>query len=109
MEAFGKVNATRVSVGIGCVAAAAVCAPTAAAAPSEPSATETISQLESEGYRVILSKVGSGSIDDCSVSAVRQGRSVTGPQPPVNGNFTLMGPGQVLQYTTVYVDLDCKR
>lgn len=86
-----------------------VAAPAAAAPSPELSATETINQLQSEGYRVILSKVGNGSIDDCTVSAVRRGRSVTGPQPPINGNFTLMGPGQVLQYTTVYVDLDCKR
>ncbi|ORA35935.1 hypothetical protein BST13_13085 [Mycobacterium aquaticum] len=83
----------------------------ASAAPSaESSASETIGQLQSEGYRVIVSKVGSGSIDDCVVSAVRQGRSVTGPQPPAVANgITTMGPGQVLQYTTVYVDLACKR
>lgn len=84
---------------------------TASAAPSsEISAQETISQLESEGYRVIVSRVGSGSIDDCTVSAVRQGRSVTGPQPPSpTASWTLMGPGQVLQYTTMHVDLVCKR
>ncbi|MDX1872922.1 hypothetical protein SBI67_12375 [Mycolicibacterium sp. 120266] len=84
---------------------------TASAAPSsEISAQDTIRQLESEGYRVIVSRVGSGSIDDCSVSAVRQGRSVTGPQPlSPTGSWTLVGPGQVLQYTTMHVDLVCKR
>ena len=93
----------------GVASAGLVAAAPAAAAPlPEPSASETINQLQSEGYRVILSKVGSGSVDNCTVSAVRQGRSVTGPQPPPSGNFTLMGPSQVLQYTTVYVDLDCR-
>ncbi|WP_309227930.1 MULTISPECIES: hypothetical protein [unclassified Mycolicibacterium] len=86
-------------------------ATTAAAAPTaESSASETISQLQSEGYRVILSKVGNGALDDCTVSAVRQGRSVTGPQPPAAAaGVTMFNPGQVLQYTTVYVDLDCRR
>lgn len=50
-----------------------VAAPAAAAPSPELSATETINQLQSEGYRVILSKVGNGSIDDCTVSAIRQG------------------------------------
>lgn len=83
----------------------------ASAAPSsEVSARDTISQLESEGYRVIVSRVGSGSMDDCSVSAVRQGRSVTGPQPPLAAaGMTVLGPGQVLQYTTMHVDLICRR
>lgn len=91
------------------VAGLAAAAPAVAAPAPGASATDTIDQLQSEGYRVILSKVGNGSIDNCTVSAVRQGRSVTGPQPPANGGLTLMGPSQVLQYTTVYVDLDCKR
>ncbi|MGV0810191.1 hypothetical protein [Mycolicibacterium setense] len=57
-----------------------------------------------------MSRVGSGSIDNCTVTGVRQGRGVTGPQPPVVANgITMFGPGQVLQYTTVYVDLTCQR
>ncbi|MDV3129153.1 hypothetical protein M1247_29910 [Mycobacterium sp. 21AC1] len=101
-------NTTAISAGL--FAAGTVLTAPAAAAPSRESASQTISQLQSEGYRVIVSKVGSGPIDDCTVSAVRQGRSVTGPQPPpVANGITMMGPGQVLQYTTVYVDLDCKR
>ncbi|WKG02485.1 hypothetical protein [Mycolicibacterium sp. HK-90] len=99
------------------VASAGLCgldialAATATAAPTpESSATETISQLQSEGYRVILSKVGSGAIDDCTVSAVRRGHSVMGTQPPAGAvGITSFNPGQVLQYTTVYVDLDCRR
>ncbi len=94
---------------VGGLAACSATAGPATAAPSgNGSAVETISQLESQGHRVILSKVGNGSIDNCSVRAVRQGRSVTGPQPPgAAGAMTIVSPGQVLQYTTVYVDLDC--
>lgn len=88
-----------------------VSAATAAAAPTgDAAATETISQLQSEGYRVILSKVGNSSLDQCTVNAVRQGHSVTGPQVPVGAaGITSFNPGQNLQYTTVYVDLDCRR
>ncbi|MCV7162211.1 hypothetical protein H7J55_32585 [Mycolicibacterium brisbanense] len=97
-----------VSFGLATVGVGAA-VPAIAAPLSGASATDTIDQLQSEGYRVILSKVGNGSIENCTVSAVRQGRTVTGPQAPVNARFTLMGPSQVLQYTTVYVDLDCRR
>ncbi|WP_142254041.1 MULTISPECIES: hypothetical protein [unclassified Mycobacterium] len=99
-----------------CVAGAAlgglatVAVTPAVAAPTESEARQTISDLESQGYRVILSKVGTKAIDECAVSAVRQGRSVTGPQVPVGAaSITSFNPGQNLQYTTVYVDLDCRR
>ncbi len=73
-----------------------------AGAPSEASASETISQLQSEGYRVILSKVGTKGIDECTVSAVRRGHSVTGPQIPVGAaGVTSFNPGQNLQYDGV--------
>lgn len=98
------------AVGVGLCGLGMASAATAAGAPSEASASETISQLQSEGYRVILSKVGTKGIDECTVSAVRQGHSVTGPQIPVGAaGVTSFNPGQNLQYTTVYVDLDCRR
>lgn len=85
-------------------------AATAGAAPTESTASETISELESQGYRVILSKVGTRAIDDCTVTNVRQGRQVTAPQIPTGAaSITSFNPGQNLQYTTVYVDLDCRR
>ncbi|MGV0772977.1 hypothetical protein BA059_26485 [Mycolicibacterium sp. (ex Dasyatis americana)] len=99
-----------------CAAAVGLCglgtalAAPAGAAPTDASASETISELESQGYRVILSKVGTKAMDDCTVSAVRQGRTVTAPQIPVGAaSITSFNPGQNLQYTTVYVDLDCRR
>ncbi|MBP2450314.1 hypothetical protein [Mycolicibacterium lutetiense] len=99
-----------------CAAGAGLCglgtalAAPAAAAPTESTASQTISDLESKGFRVILSKVGTKAIDDCTVTAVRQGRSVTAPQVPAGAaSITSFNPGQNLQYTTVYVDLDCRR
>ncbi|MDV3125430.1 hypothetical protein M1247_10945 [Mycobacterium sp. 21AC1] len=75
----------------------------AAAAPSGPSsAQQTIKQLESEGYRVIQTRVGSGSLDNCRVSAVRPGRAVTELTAAPRGNTE-----ERVRYTTVYVDLKC--
>ncbi|WP_441957215.1 hypothetical protein [Mycolicibacterium houstonense] len=88
--------------------AAALCltiAAPAVAAPSNPSAQETIDKLKADGYNVIVSKVGNNSIDQCTVSAVRDGHDV-------KNNWIIRGPaGQVgtqTRYTTVYVDLHCK-
>ena len=53
--------------------------------------------LQTEGFRVIESRVGSGSIDNCTVTAVRHGRELSSQEGKLRG-----------QNTTVYVDLGCK-
>ncbi|MGA5540349.1 hypothetical protein ACPCIR_00730 [Mycobacterium sp. NPDC051198] len=77
------------------------------AAPSgQTSAQSTISDLEAQGFRVILNKVGNAPIDQCTVTAVRQGTDVKhswvqrGPTGNVNN---------LVRYTTAYVDLMCNR
>ena len=65
-------------------------------APGE-SASQTIHRLQTEGFRVIESRVGSGSIDNCTVTAVRHGRELSSQEGKLRG-----------QNTTVYVDLGCK-
>lgn len=50
----------------------------AAAAPAGPdSVKDTVSRLESNGYKVILNKVGSAPLEQCTVSGVRPGCDVT--------------------------------
>ncbi len=77
----------------------------AVAAPSNPSAQETIDKLRAEGYNVIVAKVGTGSLDQCNVSTVRPGHDI-------KHNWIIRGPqgqvGNLTRYTTVYVDLHCK-
>ncbi|MGV9802324.1 hypothetical protein ACWDTP_30175 [Mycobacterium sp. NPDC003449] len=74
-----------------------------AAAPSGPSsAQQTIKDLQAEGYRVIQTKVGSGPIDKCTVSAIRPGRDVTELRAAPRGNTE-----EFVRYTTVHVDLAC--
>ena len=96
-------SSTRISATTGIVLAltVALAAPAAARpvvppAPGE-SATQTIHRLQNEGYRVIESRVGSGSIDKCTVNAVRHGRELNAQEGRLRG-----------QTTTVYVDLGCK-
>ena len=96
-------NPTTIAVGTGIVlalmvafAAPSVARPVVPPAPGE-SATQTIHRLQNEGFRVIESRVGSGSIDDCTVTAVRHGRELSSQEGKLRG-----------QTTTVYVDLGCK-
>lgn len=96
-------NPTKIPVGTGIVLALMVAlAGPAAARPVVPpgpgeSATQTIHRLQTEGFRVIESRVGSGSLDKCTVTAVRHGRELSSQEGKLRG-----------QSTTVYVDLGCK-
>src|SRR3546814_560904 len=73
------------------------------AAPSEPkSVQDTIEQLESSGYKVILNKVGSARLDQCTVGAVRTGRDVTEFRQNVRDQTV-----EHVLYTTIYVDAVC--
>lgn len=90
-----------VSAGSVSLAATAVAAPRA-----QDSAQATIDELEADGYQVILNKVGNGPMDQCNVTAVRPGTAV-------KNSWIQRGPtGNVknqVRYTTVYVDLSCRR
>ena len=80
-------------------------APAAADPPPGESAEDTINNLLNEGYRVIVSKVGTAPLDQCSVNAIRPGQEVT---EPVTGPVTGSRPrGQEVVYTTIYVDAQC--
>ena len=98
MKTFGF--ATVVASGL--AAAVLGFAAPAVAAPSGPgSAQDTISQLESQGYKVIVNRVGSTPLDQASVVAVRHGQTYSRTD---SGN-----PGDDLLTTvtdkTVYVDV----
>jgi hypothetical protein len=61
----------------GLAGAALIGAHPASAAPwGSPSAQETVNQLQSQGHRVILNKVGSAALGDCTISSVRPGETI---------------------------------
>ena len=79
---------------------------TAVAVPTGPSTVDqTVNQLKSGGYTVIVNKVGAASVNQCTVAAVRPGQTYSrtdsgtpGAQDDVHTTVT----GK-----TVFVDLAC--
>ena len=95
------------SAGLGVLASAALGLATGAhAAPSGPTSVDAIvSQLRSQGYQVIVNRVGTASLDQCTVSAVRPGQTFSRTDSGVAG----AGSDLVTTITnkTVYVDVSC--
>jgi hypothetical protein len=91
----------------GALASAALgLAGTANAAPSGPSSVDqTVSQLRSQGYQVIVNRVGTAPLDRCTISAVRPGQTFS------HTDSGAPGAGQDIVTTvtdrTVYVDVAC--
>jgi hypothetical protein len=88
-------------------------APSGLAAPVEvESAPDTVNRLESEGFTVILNKVGSAALSECKVTAVRPGATYMRTDSGIPGAHSGMeGTIGELTFTelakTVYVDVKC--
>jgi hypothetical protein len=79
---------------------------TAAAAPSGPSSVDsTINQLRTQGYQVVVNRVGTAALDQCTVSAVRPGQTFSRTDSGSPG----AGDDVVTTVTgrTVYIDVAC--
>ena len=91
----------------GALASAALgLAGTANAAPAGPSSVDgTVSQLRSQGYQVIVNRVGTAPFDRCTISAVRPGQTFSHTDSGAPG----AGKDIVTTVTdrTVYVDVAC--
>jgi hypothetical protein len=100
-----RMNWTVAAATIGICAAAA--AP-AGLAGAEETAQEVISDLQSKGYTVTIDKIGTGPIDECVVTSVRNPQSMTQLVPYVgpgnNGDRVLV---QHVVAQTVSVSLNC--
>lgn len=76
----------------------------APAAPHEAgSAADTIASLQDRGYTVIVNKVGSAALADCTVRAIRPGRKIT--ELSNDGRDRTV---EKVVYTTVYLDAECQ-
>jgi hypothetical protein len=94
-------------------AACAVVIAPAGIASAEQSAQETIGLLEAEGYQVNVDRVGSGTIDQCVVTSVRnpqtQYRTIRvyrGKDSKGNRDYDYV---QVVSSRSISVSLDCSR
>jgi hypothetical protein len=74
----------------------------AQAAPSGiGSAQDTVHELETNGFRVVLNKMGTGPLDHCTVDSVLPGETVT---RPVQSGGELVDQ---IVYQTVYLTAKC--
>ena len=90
----------------GALAAAALgLTATANAAPAGPSSIDvTIDQLRVQGFDVIVNRIGTAPIEECTVSAVRPGQLYSRSDSSVPGAD---GPVTTVLGKTVYVDIIC--
>jgi hypothetical protein len=65
------------------------------------SAQDTVNELEDNGFKVVLNKMGVGPLDHCTVDSVRPGETVT--RPVQNGSDLV---NQIV-YQTVYLTAKC--
>jgi hypothetical protein len=94
-------------------AAYAVVVAPAGIARAEQSALETIGVLEAEGYDVNVDRVGSGTLDQCVVTSVRNPQTQTrivrvyrGKDKEGNREYDYV---KVVTNRTISVSLDCSR
>jgi hypothetical protein len=95
-------------IAAGAIAAAAAVglAGAAEAAPSGPvTATETVGNLQAQGFQVILNKIGTAPLDQCVVSAVRPGQTFSRMDSGVPGAMDDIVT--TVTSRTVYVDVSC--
>jgi hypothetical protein len=103
----------RTNLALTAAAVVGVCAAIAAPAgfAAAETAQETISRLQSQGYTVTIDKVGTGSLDQCTVTSVRNPQTVTQLVPYIGpgrgNNRTALIPAVVSQ--TISVSLNCSR
>jgi hypothetical protein len=95
------------SLAAGALASAALgLAGTASAAPSGPSPVDdTISQLQTEGFNVIVSRVNSDAVNQCTLNAVRPGQTFSRRDSGVPGAQDDLVT--TVTNKTVYVDVIC--
>jgi len=95
------------SVTAGALASAALgLAGTATAAPSGPSSVDaTISQLQAQGFQVVVSRVETAAVDQCTLSAVRPGQTFSRTDSGVPGADDDLVT--TVTNKTVYVDVIC--
>ena len=91
----------------GALASAALgLAATANAAPSGPLSVDgTISQLRSQGYQVIVNRVGTAPLDHCTISTVRPGQTFSRTDSGAPGADDDIVT--TVTNKTVYVDVAC--
>ncbi|MGZ6833325.1 MAG: hypothetical protein ACXVGN_09150 [Mycobacteriaceae bacterium] len=74
---------------------------TAVAAPTETSVDATIAQLQASGNRVVVNKIGSGPMSQCTVASVRP------VQTTIHRSVPQVLGANLMSFTTVHVTVKC--
>jgi hypothetical protein len=100
-------NILRTSLAAGALASAALgLAGIANAAPSgPPSIDATVSQLRAQGFHVIVNRVGTAPVDQCTLGGVRPGQTFSRTDSGVPGADDDLVT--TVTNKTVYVDVTC--
>jgi hypothetical protein len=103
-----KLTITTVT-GIGIAAAAGLLsAPLANSAPQALDAASVIKNLETDGYTVNIDRVGSGALDQCRVTGIRNPQTITRTDRSEPGNLRLGDhPTTTIVSKSISVRLDC--
>ena len=81
-------------------------AATAVAAPSGPSSVDdTIGRLQAQGFNVLVSRVDSAAIDQCTLNAIRPGQTFSRTDSGVPGAQDDLVT--TVTNKTIYVDVVC--
>lgn len=90
------------------VAGTVLAAPLAQAGPQDEgeSAADVIADLESRGNIVIVNRVGSGPMADCTATAVRPGRLLA-PGASINAPGASWGGSILSNHRVMHVDITC--
>jgi len=101
-----KSIATAASPAAALASAALALAGASAAAPAGPAAVDqTVSQLQADGYQVIVNKVGTDPLTQCTISAVRPGQTYSRTDSGAPGAQDDLVT--TVTEKTVYVELAC--
>ena len=95
--AITTLAATGIAAATLALAAPAIAAPS----PSGGSVQDTVNSLQAQGFKVIVNKIGSAPLDQCTVASVRPGQKVIKSSSRDGGNVVQQS------YTTVYVQAQC--
>ncbi len=101
---------TALTLAAAALAVCAVVATPAGIASADDSAQNTINYWEQQGYQVNIDRVGSGPINECVVTSVRNPNTIT--RLVRVGGINDIGPSYlvpVIVSRTVQVSLDCSR
>lgn len=103
MRALWSVAATAAAAGVILAPAGA-----AAAQPAQPgNAQQTIGELEAAGYDVVIDRVGSGPLNQCIVTSVRNPQEVTQTIPVGRGEDRELIT--IVVSRSITVSLNCAR